>query len=197
MLVLCRYTIDLGGRVSRLDTHDGSKRGQLKSSTDKRCPFQPCAMLDGVYAAGTAEFIALQGQSLTINQYHGQSLAKAKSTRQPLAGFSWQSIDLATITASSFWTDETGKNSYAPDNLKKPNSNPWHSGKASKSQPGWLSFSFPQDITVDGFRVKAHSGWDGSAFKDFRFEISSDDGATWKTAKLGQGSNLDCCVRHL
>jgi len=48
-------------------------------------------------------------------------------------------------------------------------------------------------ITLKGFRVKAPSAWDGSAFKNFRFEYSND-GSTWKTALAGQGKNQDCCA---
>ena len=195
------WSIDTAGRVATDGDGAGAQQAQLTSSTDPKCPGQPCARLAGMGVdAGRAVFIRLKGTTLSVAQYQGASMVGGKpvnSKRQVLQGFGWQSVDLATVTASSTWVDE-GKDiktdrAYAPDNVKKPNTNPWHSAMASKGKAQWLMFAFPQEVTMNGFRVKAHDGWDGSSFKDFHFDTSSD-GKTWRTVKVGEGSNLDCCA---
>ena len=73
--------------------------------------------------------------------------------------------------------------------IKTAGTDPWHSSSGGEE---WITFEFPENTTLQGFRTKAHSGWGGSHFKDFRFEYASgsDD---WHTFYTGQGSNLDCC----
>ena len=66
---------------------------------------------------------------------------------------------------------------------------PWHS--KDKNTNAWLMFAFAQPTKLDGFRTKAPSGWDGSSFKDYRFE-ESNDGKHWNIIKSGQGKNQDC-----
>ena len=66
---------------------------------------------------------------------------------------------------------------------------PWHGrGKGTNE---WLMFAFAQPTKLDGFRTKAPKDWDGSSFKDYRFE-ESNDGKHWKVIKSGQGKNQDC-----
>ena len=89
------------------------------------------------------------------------------------------------LSASSSW--DCGHN---PDMIRSASGNPWHAKGSGTHQ--WIKFAFPRSVTVDGFRTAAHSGWDGSAFKDYRFE-SSDDGSSWSTVKSGVGQNQDCC----
>jgi len=88
------------------------------------------------------------------------------------------------VTASSSWSKD-----YTPDKLVGAGNAPWH-GRGQGAN-GWLMFAFAQPTKLDGFRTKAPKDWDGSSFKDYRFE-ESNDGKHWKVIKSGQGQNQDC-----
>ena len=89
------------------------------------------------------------------------------------------------MTASTSWSGD-----YDPSKLVEGQNNPWHGRGNGKDQ--WLQFAFSEATPVAGFRYQAHDGWDGSSFKDYRFE-KSDDGDNWVSVNEGQGVNLDCC----
>jgi len=107
----------------------------------------------------------------------------------PVGGYkdTWIALDKAdvTVTASTSWSDD-----YNPSKLVEGQNNPWHGRGNGQNQ--WLQFAFSNDRRLGGFRYQAHTGWDGSSFKDYRFE-KSNDGSNWVTVKSGQGVNLDCC----
>lgn len=104
-----------------------------------------------------------------------------------IPGFEWEPITNkdGEVTSSTRWS-----NAYAPKNVNIPGGNPWHGKGHGKNQ--WLKFTFPVQVTIDGFRTKANQGWDKSAFKNYRFEMSNN-GNTWTTLNSGQGINQDCC----
>ena len=91
-----------------------------------------------------------------------------------------------TLTASTEWD-----NRYRVENIRKPNTKPWHGRGKGKNQ--WIIFNFRTHVKLSGFRYKAHTGWDGSSFKNFRFEYASNNGNRWNIFHEGQGPNLDCC----
>jgi len=102
-------------------------------------------------------------------------------------GYSY--MDDVVITASSYYNlDDVN---YSPDNIKIPGTKPWHSLTDTGNE--WLQFVFPTAVSINGFRTKAHEGWDGTAFKNYRFEVSLDEGQTWQIIKEGFGINQDCC----
>jgi hypothetical protein len=41
--------------------------------------------------------------------------------------------------------------------------------------------------------VKRPSGWINSAFKEYAFQVSVDEGITWANVHTGTGENQDCC----
>ena len=90
------------------------------------------------------------------------------------------------LKASSEWDSRFGV-----DNIKRPNTNPWHGRGNGTNQ--WITFEFDDFTEVTGFRYKAHAGWDGSSFKNFNFDYYSESNSAWQTFHHGQGSNLDCC----
>ena len=100
---------------------------------------------------------------------------------------SWSPLDKSgvTVTASTSWSGD-----YDPSKLVEGQNNPWHGRGNGVNQ--WLKFAFSEPTHLSGFRYQAHTGWDGSSFKDYRFE-KSDDGNNWVTVNSGQGPNLDCC----
>merc|ERR1712039_280131 len=88
------------------------------------------------------------------------------------------------------------------DNIKIAGSErPWHnqgwttSWTTGADPTGWITFTFPQPVALKGLRTKQHqrTSWYGSAFKDFHFDFSTDEGETWTSFYQGQGSNLHCC----
>jgi hypothetical protein len=104
----------------------------------------------------------------------------------------WNDLTNVVVTSSS------QRSEYGIDNIKSETAKPWHSKcntYPSCSYPPeneWISFEFPQAVSLKGFKVKAPEGYDGSSFKDYRFEYSSSGGG-WIGFHLGQGGNLDCC----
>merc|ERR1711972_103662 len=103
------------------------------------------------------------------------------------SALSWDDLANVQLAASSEWSS-----SYTVNNLKTAGTNPWHN-HGSEGKTAWITFTFPGPVALKGLRTKAHSSWDGSAFKEFRFEFSQDEGSTWTSFYQGQGSNLDCC----
>ena len=97
----------------------------------------------------------------------------------------WQHITYRNgeITASSVWSD-----SHLPQLVNFADGLPWHDGGSGENQ--WLEFTFATPVTINGFRTKAHSSWDGSAFKDYEFQVYAN---SWITIKSGVGENQDCC----
>ena len=78
------------------------------------------------------------------------------------------------------------------ENIKKPNTRPWHGRGNGKDQ--WITFAFNDLTRITGFRYKAHTdSWCGPSFKNFRFEYSLDAGTTWKMFYQGRGINIACC----
>merc|ERR1712227_52843 len=104
-----------------------------------------------------------------------------------LGGGKWTSLVNTKITASSSWDRD-----YLPGNIKTSGTNPWHAARGTGGMDDYLVFEFAYAVTVNGFRTKAHSGWDGSAFKNYWFEVS-EDGVEWTMVQAGQGINQDCC----
>jgi len=100
---------------------------------------------------------------------------------------SWNTLESALISASSSYSAD-----YLPQNIVLSGSNPWHSGTPNPGVNQWLKFEFSDEVTINGFRTKAHTSWDGSSFKDYRFETFSA-GPNWEVIKEGQGINQDCC----
>ena len=100
-------------------------------------------------------------------------------------GDKWDDLTNVTLQASSKYDSR-----FAIDNVKSEGGKPWHS-LATGAQ--WITFQFPSNVSLAGFRSKAHSTWDGLRFNQFSFQYSTDGGSTWIKFYEGKGSNLDCC----
>lgn len=96
----------------------------------------------------------------------------------------WNDLSSVSLTASSEWDSN-----YAVNNIKGSTTNPWH-GRGMGS--AWISFKFEKAVRISGFRYRNPSGWDGSSFKNFRFEHQTNNG--WESFHEGQGPDLDCCA---
>ena len=99
----------------------------------------------------------------------------------------WTTLDGSHCTLSA---STSKSSSYGPAQLKSAAGKPWHSEGTGLSQ--WIQFTFPDAVSVSGFRTSAPAGLDTSAFKEYKFQ-SSVDGATWTTVNQGRGANQDCC----
>lgn len=99
---------------------------------------------------------------------------------------SWDDLADVQLAASSEYRGDWGVN-----NIKKVDSLPWWPG--SSSFPQWITFTFQKPVALKGLRTKTHKNYPRKAFKDFRFEYSSDEGAAWTIFHEGQGPNAVCC----
>ena len=108
-------------------------------------------------------------------------------------------------------TSSSHKHGYGPNWLRHHGGHSWHSG--DNETDVWLQFVFNTPVHLNGFRTRAPAeklGWAGGSFRsksakyfkiiknvfyfrNYRFEVSSDDGQTWWTVHEGTGTNQTCC----
>ena len=100
-------------------------------------------------------------------------------------GCQWDDLTNVILNASSIYSS-----GYAIDNVKSEGGNPWHSISLGEQ---WITFQFPSDVSLAGFRTRSPTSWDGSHFNEFSFQYSTDGGSKWTKFYEGNGSNLDCC----
>merc|ERR1711970_1667642 len=95
-----------------------------------------------------------------------------------VSGFDWTSLSDATLTASS-----QGNSLYGVNNILRTSDRYiW----GSETNSGWIQLKFPSAVTIRGFRTKTYQ-W--TTFKNFQFEKSNDNGASWQTVIEGEGEN--------
>jgi len=101
----------------------------------------------------------------------------------------WTGLKSWTLSASTTWNAD-----YPPANIKVASGRPWHDKGSGVNQ--YIVLDAGAAITLKGFRVKAPTGWHGSAFKNFRFEYALVGSGPWSNAIATptQGVNLKCCA---